>query len=65
MFRCIGVQVFWCSGLMTFWKVKRVTREGRPKNGENFGWGKFSTFWASSSAKKVLLTAEKGESAQN
>ena len=23
------------------------------------GWGKISTFWACSSAKKVLLTAEK------
>ena len=31
MFRCIGVQVFWCSGLMTFWKVKRGTREGGQK----------------------------------
>ena len=26
---------------------------------KNFGWGKISTFWASSSAKKVLPTAEK------
>ena len=32
---------------------------GRPKNGQNFGWGKNSRFWASSSAKKVLQTAEK------
>ena len=34
---------------------------GRPKNGQNFGWGKNSRFWASSSAKKVPLTAEKVE----
>ena len=27
----------------------------------NFGWGENSRFWASSSAKKVLLTAEKVE----
>ena len=25
-----------------------------PKNGQNFGWGEISTFWASSPAKKVL-----------
>ena len=25
----------------------------------NYGWGNFSTFWASSSARKVRLTAEK------
>ena len=37
---------------------------GRPKNGQNFGWGKNSRFWASSSAKKVLLTAEKIEIGQ-
>ena len=47
MFRVQGV------GLMTFWKVIRVTREGE-----------ISTCWASSSAKKVLETAEKVGSAQ-
>ena len=35
------------------------------RTAKNFGWGKFSTFWASSSAKKVLLAAEKVGSAQN
>ena len=35
------------------------------QNGQNFWWGEISTFWASSSAKKVLLTAEKVASAQN
>ena len=38
---------------------------GRPKNGQNFRWGKISTFGASSSAKKVLPTAENVGSAQN
>ena len=40
-------------------------KEGGPKNGQNFGWSKISTFWASLSSKKVLLTAEKVVSAQN
>ena len=32
VFRCSGVLVFGVLvGLMTFWKVKRVTREGAPK----------------------------------
>ena len=39
--------------------VKRTNLRGRPKNGQIFGWVKKSTFWASSSAQKVLLTAEK------
>ena len=30
-----------------------------PKNGQNFGWDKNFNILASSSAKKVLLTAEK------
>ena len=42
MFRCLGDQVFWCLRLMTFWKVKTVTREG-PKNGQNTMWGKTRT----------------------
>ena len=37
----------------------RTSVRGRPKNGQNFGWGKNSRLWAFSSAKKVLLTAEK------
>ena len=57
-------RVFKCSRVMTFRKINRVTKE-RPKNGQNFGWGENSRFWASSSAKKVLLTAEKMGSAQN
>ena len=34
---------------------------GRPKNGQNFGWGKNSRLWAFFSAKKVHLTTEKVE----
>ena len=41
------------------WKNSRTSLRGRPKNGQNFGWGKNSRLWASPSAKKVLLTAEK------
>ena len=41
------------------WKNSRTSLRGRPKNGQNFGWGTNSRVWASSSAKKVLLTAEK------
>ena len=37
----------------------RTSLRGRPKNGQNFGSGKNSRLWAFSSAKKVLLTAEK------
>ena len=37
---------------------------GRPKNGQNFRWGEVSPFWASSSAKKVLPTAENVGSAK-
>ncbi len=43
------------------WKTSRTCLRGRPKNGQNIGWGKNSRLWASSSAKKVLLTAEKVE----
>ena len=32
--------------------VKPDIIKRRPKNGQNFGWGKNSRFWASSSAKK-------------
>ena len=39
--------------------VKPDIFKRRPKNGQNFGWGKKSRFRASSSDKKVLLTAEK------
>ena len=45
------------------WNNSRTSLRGRPKNGQNFGWGKNSRCWASSSAKKVLLTAEKVGSA--
>ena len=48
-----------CSGLLTFLKVRRVTREGTPN------WGKIATFGATSLAKKVLQTAEKVGPAQN
>ena len=42
----------------------RTSLRGRPKNGQNFGWGKNSRLWAFSSAKKVLLMAEKVEIGQ-
>ena len=54
------------NGQHSIWKVKTVTSvRGRPKNGQNFRWSEISTHWASSSAKKVLLTAGKVGSAQN
>ena len=60
-FRCSGVQVFQVNDILEGQKGDQVVS----KNGQNFGWGNISTFWASSSAKKVLLTAEKVESVQN
>ena len=62
MFRCLGVwgvqevSVFWCFRLMTFWNFKRVTKTGGVKV-QHFG--------PPLRPKKVLLTAEKVESAQN
>ena len=50
---------------MTILEGQKGDQGGRPKNGQNFGWGEISPFWASSSAKKVLPTAEKVGSAQN
>ena len=37
----------------------RISLRGRPKNGQNVGWGKNSRLWAFSSAKKVLPTWRK------
>ena len=59
-----GVLAFGVSKVFRVFKVNDILKgqksdQGGPQNGQNFGWGKFSTFWASSSAKKVLLTAEK------
>ena len=52
-------RVFKCSRVMTFRKNQKGDQ------GQNFGWGENSRFWASSSAKKVLLTTEKMGSGQN
>ncbi len=75
MFGCSGVQVFrvlgfWCLGVKVFgvFKISDISEDqkgGRPKNGQNFGWGKNSRFWASSSAKEVLQTTENMRSTQN
>ena len=80
VFRCSGDQVIRVNDILDGQKgdqgggskmakiqygQNRTSLRGRPKNGQNFGWGKISTCWASSSARKVLLTAEKVLSAQN
>ena len=71
MFRCLGVQVF--SRCVQVFRCVQVCRclecsgclgclkgdQGGGPNGQNFGWGKNSTFRASFSTKKVFLTAEK------
>ena len=54
----------WVFRLMTFGKDQKGDQGGGPKMAKIFGWGKKSRFWASSSAKKVLLTAEKMGSTQ-
>ena len=69
VFSCLGVLVglrVSGFGLMTFGKVRGAQnghnstwgktghlQEGGPKIAKMFGWGKFSTFWASSSAKQL------------
>ncbi len=64
------VHVFRCLGVWVFFRCSRAhdnseDQKGDSQNGQNIGRGKNSRFWASSSAKKVLLTAEKWGSAQN
>ena len=81
VFRCFGgVLVLKVNDILERQRVTREGAQKWPKiqyglkpdisqraaqNGQKFGWGKISTLWASSSAKKVLLTAEKVGSAQN
>ena len=60
---CVCVWGVW--GVNDTLEGQKGDQGGRPKNGHNFGWGKISTFWVSSSATKVFLTAEKVGSAQN
>ena len=59
----LGVWVFWftCHDIS---EDQKGDQGGSPKMAQIWGGVKIQDFWASSSAKKVLLTAEKVGSAQ-